>query len=142
MLQQKAKVHLGNLKKRVISAFMAIHPSQPSDIGSHFYARHPSPNSGEGSLRQDSSARQSASELDIQDSGQSKRRKPLIIDQFIVRKPEKAVLKPEMPSGKVMPSNALTFQQQKALKTYSDNQASSYLLDQEIEVVHRFDRYA
>ena len=95
---------------------------------------------------QDSSGRQTASEQivseHIQDSGQSKRRKPLTIDQWVGRKPEKIILNAQSSSGKVVTSNPLTFQQQKALKVYSDNQASSYLLDQEIEVVHRFDRYA
>ena len=149
MLPQKAKAHLANLKKRVISAFMAIHSSQPSDIGSHFYARQTPPGNRDGSARhnnssttrQDSSARQ-VPESDIQNSGQSKRRVPLTIDQWVVKKPEKIILNAQPSSGKVMESNPLTFQQQKALKAYGDNQASFYLLDQEIEVVHRFDRYA
>lgn len=171
MLRQKAKARLNklreNLKKRIISAFMDISP-QSSDIGSYFYVRHTPSNNGDGSQRlkkssqdssatrqdsgtnhqgsraahQESLARQSIPELDIQDSSQSKRRKPLIIDQSAVKKPEKSVLNAEASFRKVVDSSALSFQQQKALKTYSDNQASSYLLDQDIEVVHRFDRYA
>ena len=39
-------------------------------------------------------------------------------------------------------NTSLSFVQQKALRAYGENQANSYLLDQEIEMVNRFDRYA